>query len=229
MKTDAKVSSHSHQCAVIFTGGDCAVSLLDPDVLNCADALIIAADSGYRTALRAGVRPDILLGDMDSIGFLPEAALQAGEMEIFTANPVKDDTDTMLAVRTAVARGARDIRIVGGTGGRCDHAISNFFLLEALHNAGIAALLTDGANTIRILGAGQLRIERRGYRYFSLLSPDRCTVTVTGCKYPLENATLIRTCPYAVSNEISDDAPFATLTIQTGTVFLIESEKITPP
>ena len=70
---------------------------------------ILAADGGYRHCQAAGLKPDLLLGDFDSLETLPPG------LETRTFPPEKDDTDTMLAVKTALDRGCEEIYIYGGT------------------------------------------------------------------------------------------------------------------
>ena len=176
-------------------------------------ALIIAADGGLRHTLSLGLTPDVILGDFDSLGYVPEGA------QVFPVE--KDDTDTMLACDMAIQRGARRITILGGTGGRIDHSLSNLFLLEKWKVRGIDLVLCDGDNRVRVLLNETALLRADGFRYFSLIALEPATVSVSGCKYPLHNASLIRTEPYAVSNEITDDA--AQITVSGGAVLLIES------
>lgn len=201
--------------AVIFTGGFCRTEKLTPD--DTAADLIIAADAGRITAEKCGITPHIIAGDFDS-----SACPAHSGAEIIRVPAEKDDTDTMLACELAIARGARRLTILGGTGGRIDHSLSNLFLLENLRRRGVSAVLCDGENRVRILWAESLTLPRSSYRYFSLLALDDAAVTLRGCKYPLENAPLARAVPYAVSNEITADA--AEITVLRGPVFLIESE-----
>ena len=73
--------------------------------------LVIAADAGYRACREAGIVPDLLLGDFDSMD-------QPSDFPNVRRSPVeKDDTDTMLAVKTALEEGCGEIHIYGGTGG----------------------------------------------------------------------------------------------------------------
>lgn len=203
--------------AVIFTGGHCEPALLSPD--DIAADLYIAADSGRITAERCGIRPHVIAGDFDS----SDEPTVDGASEIIRVPAEKDDTDTMLACDLAVERGADHIRILGGTGGRMDHLLSNLFLLENLHRRGVSASLCDGRNRISVLENGSRLLSRCGYRYFSLIALEDACVTLTGCKYPLSDAPLTRSLPYAVSNEIT--AENACVTVSGGPVFLIESEK----
>lgn len=204
----------SIQSALIFVGGHCRTEGIPPS-MRTAD-LIIAADSGQITAERCGVVPHIIAGDFDSSP-LPENTTA----QIIRVPSEKDDTDTMLACDIAIRHGARSITILGGTGGRIDHSLSNLFLLEKLKQDGVCAILCDGDNRARILCNETLRLSPEGFRYFSLIALDRATVSVTGCKYPLAEAPLHRSHPYAVSNEIT--GKWAEITVADGPVLLIES------
>ncbi len=195
--------------AVILTGGDCHTEKVLARGLIPGDALVIAADSGYLKAAPLGLKPHILVGDFDSI---PAHAMPQGDVvpEILTAPCEKDETDTMLACEIAMERGCTSLVIVGGLGGRCDHELSNIFWLENLKERGVSALMTDGKSWISVIRDERVILPRHG-GYFSLFALDECTVTIAGCKYPLDGAVLRRNLPYAVSNEITE--AFATVTV----------------
>ena len=203
---------------VVFTGGDANLALLPREDLH-AD-FIIAADCGMKKAIAENVTPDLLVGDFDSMAIptlfsgIPTVRMPAE----------KDETDTMTAIGEAIRAGCTEILVVGGTGGRLDHTLSNVFLLESLRDRGIAVTMTDGGSTVQFLRDETVVLPRRGFRYFSLFAVDECTVTVRGAKYPLENAALRRTLPYAVSNEIVGDK--AEITVRGG-VLLLESDRRT--
>lgn len=198
---------------VIITGGKCYVDRLDPEFAE--NAFIIAADSGYETALKLGIRPDLLVGDMDSLRNVPT------DVETYRVKAEKDDTDTMLAASIAKERGADEIVIIGGAGGRADHWLSNIFLLEALQSEGIRAELRDGINVIRVVCNEVAKIPCNG-GYFGLLALEDSVVSAAGCKYPLTDASLTRSLPYAVSNEVVGD--FATVKVK-GKVILTQSAR----
>ena len=212
MKSDTAKSLR----AVIFTGGVCQSKLLLTEDLH--GDLIIAADAGWLLAKQCGVRPDIIVGDFDSAPV--PSALEAAE--ILRVPAEKDDTDTTLACRIAIERGAREILVIGGTGGRLDHTLANVFLIERLHQSGVALTLTDGANRARILENESVTLEKAQFAYFSLFSLGASEITLSGCKYPLEKASLTRTDLYAVSNEIT--AAAASISVTGDPVLLIESD-----
>ncbi|MBQ2766419.1 MAG: thiamine diphosphokinase [Clostridia bacterium] len=211
----------------IFTGGQIfADSLSELAPMPENDALIIAADSGYLSARRFGVVPDILVGDLDSLDRSKLGAHELDEMEKILVPSVKDDTDTQLAIDTAIARGAKNICIVGGLGGRLDHTLSSVFLLEYITRQGAGCMMTDGRNRVHIMcthGDKQIITVERGYKYLSLVAlSDVCRgVSVTGVFYPLDSVELTRRYSYAVSNEIT--AECAQISLCDGVMLVIES------
>lgn len=204
--------------AFIYAGG--AVFTDRIDAAPAPADLTIAADAGWKTAQKLGVTPRLLVGDFDSLG-TPQVS--AG-VEVIRVPAEKDDTDTQLAVRLALERGATDITLIAGLSGRVDHTLSTLAILEELEQKKVRAILTDGHNRVRFLRAGSLLIARDArFRYLSLIvATDRAHgVTVEGCKYPLRNALLHRRNQYAISNEIVGAA--ALIAVRRGAVYVIES------
>ncbi len=204
--------------AYIYVGGE-----IDPTAITeCPREgdMTVAADSGWNNAELLDVKPQILLGDFDSIGRekLPDAA------EILQVPPEKDRTDTQLAVDLALSRGADDFFIIGGLSGRLDHTLSNLSVLEYLAERRAHAVITDGFNRARYLKNTGALIARSAYTYLSLLAVSDTVkgVTIDGCKYPLKNAKLTRNCQWAISNEITGNC--ALVEVRRGAVYLIESK-----
>lgn len=211
----------------IFTGGQVFADSMAELGLSPADGdIIIAADSGYLTARRLGAVPELLLGDLDSLDRSMVTDAELEKLEKMIVSPIKDDTDTQLAVDTALSRGAERIFIIGGLGGRLDHTLSSVFLLEYIKAAGADCLMTDGRNRVRILCAdGELTnlSVKRGYKYLSLVSltDKSLDVSVSGVFYPLDGVELTRLYSYAVSNEIT--AELAVISLTRGRLLVIES------
>ena len=222
--------------AYIFTGGKLAVGSMDELGLHMSEAdLIIAADSGYNNASRLGVRPGLLLGDLDSIDRKKLAPDELEHIEKIIVPAIKDDTDTQLAVDTAISRGADEIYIIGGLGGRLDHTLSSVFLLEYIADRGAGAVMSDGQSRVRVMKtAGEpvtLLIPKtfdgeNGFKYLSVVPlTDECEgVRISGVFYPLDGVTLKRSYSYAVSNEITSDS--AEITLERGTMLVIESRDL---
>ena len=203
--------------AFIYTGGN--IDAANITERPAEGELVIAADSGWNNAKALDAKPDLLLGDFDSLGMqnLPEGP------EIYQVPAEKDLTDTQLAVEMALSRGATEIVIIGGLSGRLDHTLSNLAILEHLNEKKIPAILTDGQNRVRFVRGSGALIPRGGFRYLSLIAADNTVkgVTVKGCKYPLENAKLRKTYQYAVSNEIEGNC--ALVEVRKGGLYIIES------
>ena len=204
--------------AFIYTGG----SILADNITEHpkGDDLIIAADGGYKNALALGVRPDILLGDLDSLGDIKPPKTT----EILQVPAEKDFTDTQLAVETALKRGADDIVIIGGLSGRLDHTLSNLAILRELFARNIYAVITDGVNRVRYIRSTSTLLARSRYKYFSLIADDEKAkgVDVEGGKYPLKNGVIYRNRQYAVSNEITGNC--ALIAVKKGGLFIVESD-----
>ena len=204
--------------AFIFTGGTIAAAELRE--LPTANDLTIAADAGLLNAHALKIKPQILIGDFDSLG-IPDSK---SADEIIQLPPEKDDTDTQLAVKTALERGADEIVIIGGLSGRLDHTLSNLAILEDLNAKHIRARITDGCNRVRFLRNDGVILARDGFSYLSLIAADPVVkgVSVDGCKYPLRKAKLSRTNQYAVSNEIVGNC--ALIEIRRGGAWIVESK-----
>lgn len=201
------------QCC-IFAGADFSLTVTPPE-----NALIIAADSGYNTVKRLNLIPDIVLGDFDSLGGKPDCSC-----EVITAAEEKDDTDTMLAVKTALSRGYTDITVYGAVGGRLDHTAANIQTLSyILKNGGFGRLVGE-RDTVELLAAGDYSYKRRSGEYMSLFSySENAVLTTSGTKYNLTSYRLDNTFPLGVSNEIIEDK--CRIFVQSGQILVIFSKK----
>ena len=204
--------------AFIYTGGECDPANIDET--PAGDDLIIAADSGWHLAKTLGVRPSLLVGDLDSLGQIELPT----DVEKLTVPAEKNFTDTQLAVHEAKKRGAKHITIIGGLGGRLDHTLSCLAILEDLWDKGDRlALIDNGHNRVRFLSSDSALIPRSRYKYLALLAVDPVVkgVEIDGVKYPLKNAKLTRTDQYAVSNEITGNCAF--VAVKKGRILIVES------
>ena len=200
----------------IFAGG----IISDLSFIEKADGDgVICADGGLKYAEKLGIKPDIIVGDFDSYnGELPENA------DIRRSVPEKDDTDTMLAVKTAIENGAELVRIYGALGGRFDHTAANIQTLKYASEHGCSAIIEDADNVIMLQEPGERRYKRRDGWYFSFFAYSG-TVTVSrlsGVKYTLENAVITNGFPLGVSNEITGNE--AILIIKEGTALVVRSK-----
>lgn len=159
--------------------------------------IVIAADGGYKYLQQAGIKPDIVIGDFDSLGKAPE-----GE-KIIRLKPEKDVTDTYAAVSEGIKCGYSRFNIYGASGGRIEHTLANIQLIASLAEKNMQASIFDGSTVITAVTAKTLRFDSAYNGYISIFAhSDKCTgVCLRGIKYPLENAELSNLFPLGVSNE----------------------------
>ena len=191
-----------------------------------ADDLCIAADIGAENAKKMGDIPDIIVGDFDS-SRLDSLKNDFPKAEITVVTAEKDFTDSELAIETAIRKGANEIVIIGGLDGRLDHTLTNISLLEALAKSGIYVTITNGKNRLRYIESTSTLVPKSYFKYLSLIPrTDKVKgVTVMGCKYPLENATLTKASQgLTVSNEITENCAF--IAVKKGGLLIIESSDI---
>ena len=124
----------------VVGAGDCT-SL---DFEKKSGDLIIAADGGYKYLVSARIKPDILIGDFDSLGDIPE------NENIIRLNPVKDITDMDAAVKIGLDKGYSEFVIYGALGGRFDHSLANIQLIARLSQQEKKAELRNGETVITL-------------------------------------------------------------------------------
>lgn len=170
--------------------------------------VVIAADGGAVRLDKAGRRPDLVVGDLDS---LPDRAKH--ELEslgvAFEVHPhEKAETDAELALQAAVERGADEILVVGAFGGnRVDHLVGNLMLLTHEDFAAIdVAIVTEKATFRTLLGPGTLELEGAPGDWVTLvpISETATGVTTDGLRYPLRREDLVRGSTRGVSNELTE-------------------------
>ena len=179
-------------CYIIGAGEDCGL-----DFLPGADDFVIAADGGYSRLLQAGIHPDLVIGDFDSLGAAPE------KETVITLPVVKDVTDTWAAIELGKEKGYREFWIYGGTGGRFDHTLANVQTLAALAELGMQGYLVGMTQITTAVSGKTMEFGPERSGFLSVFShTDRCTgVSMEGLKYELQNAELSNRFPLGVSNE----------------------------
>ncbi|MDL2237734.1 thiamine diphosphokinase [Christensenellaceae bacterium OttesenSCG-928-K19] len=173
--------------------------------------IIVAADGGLAALREQGIWPDLVVGDFDSVDReLVEACRQQGA-EVLVALSEKNETDTQLALSEAVRRGAKKVCLLGATGGRIDHLLSNIMLLKWSLEHGIELLMEDGVQTMEAR-QGNFEIYGESGQTVSILPvDDYAEVTAKGLYYPLDKLVLRNDVPRGVSNVfVADCAKIST-------------------
>ena len=195
---------------VIFCAGEFS-ELLAP---LAADDRIIAADGGLRHVQALGLAPDVILGDFDSLGYVPESA---------RCFPVeKDDTDSMLAVRLALEEGYKRFVIYGGMDGpRLDHTLANLQTLQFLADHGAKGFLIGNRYVATVIQNGSIGFDKSATGILSVfcLGCDAQGVNITGLQYALENGTLTAGFPLGVSNHFVGEA--ARISVKQGSLLVL--------
>ena len=188
---------------VIFCAGDFD-TLAEPITMT---ALVIAADGGLTHTKALGLLPDVVLGDFDSLGFVPENA------RVFPVE--KDDTDAMLAVRHALSQGYSRFVLYGSLDGpRVDHTVANFQTLRFLADRGAVGYLVGTRQIATVVKNGTLRFpgEAKGIVSVFCMGEPATGVTLRGLYYPLENGILTPGLPLGVSNHFTGEPSCVTVT-----------------
>ena len=162
-----------------------------------ADDFYICCDSGLKHREGLGIVPDLIVGDFDSYEN-PHL-----ETETITLPCEKDDTDTVFAVKEALARGFHEFLLVGVIGGRLDHTLGNVSLLLMLDARGKAAVAVDDYSEMEIVSNLPAQISGR-YAFFSLLNISGTAqgITIKNAKYPLDGGEITCEYQYGISNEV---------------------------
>lgn len=207
---------------VIVLGGDAPGKALLERCAAGAD-LTIAADKGLEAFAAAGMLPDILLGDMDSVSEDVLARMQS-VAEIDRLPCIKDDTDGVHALDVAIARGARHITLLGALGGRLDHALANLMLLVRAHRSGVhAQILSETVRIERVNGCMSIH-GAKGDTASLLPLGEAKGVSLKGFFYPLDHADLDSSYPLGISNVIAADE--AVISVSEGDLLLFHHMSI---
>ncbi len=208
--------------AVIFVNG------IIPDLTTVQHWIregddLIAADGGAHHAVAMGLRPRVVVGDLDSLepALAEELVSQGVELEKYP--PSKNKTDLELAIERAIRDGAQEIVLLGALGGRLDQSLANV-LLMAQRDWPATIQLVDATEIATVIHGGErMMLEATPGSTVSLLplSAEVTGITYTGMLYPLDDATIALGSTRGVSNEVVSDQ--ATVAIATGIALVIQT------
>lgn len=184
--------------------------------------LVLCADGGIRHAQALRIRPDVVIGDMDSISVTARAELEATGA-VFVSYPArKDETDLELALLYAVERGATRITVLGARGDRIDHELGNVLLLAHSGLRGVDVRLVSGAQEV-VLVRRELTLHGSQGDLLSLLpiGGDACGITTSGLEYSLHEETLYLGPARGVSNVFAEET--ATVRLCSGLLLAVHT------
>jgi thiamine pyrophosphokinase len=199
---------------VIFLSGDIKEDGAVRAILGTA-GFVICADGGVRHARRLDARPDLLVGDLDSVSEEDLAWIESRQVPVCRFSPVKDETDAELAILEAMARckgspGLHEIILAGAFGSRPDHVLATQFLAARFAAAGWRFILTDGRSSLYTLSGGQsLTFDLPVYADCPLavsavpVTASISGLTYEGLLYPLADVSLNMGSTRGVSNRVA--------------------------
>ena len=191
---------------LIITGGTIQSEFAIKYIKERAWNYVVCADAGMRFCHSAGILPDLILGDFDSVDEESYEYFQKvcpERMERFPTH--KDETDTELALLRAIDAGADAITMIGATGTRLDHVMGNIQMLKLALDRKVSCQIVDAHNRIRMLD-----------KFAELKKSEQF-----GFAYEVEDFTLVSGIARGVSNEL--EAETATISCEDGILLVIES------
>ena len=183
--------------------------------------LVVAADGGALHALRAGIVPDLVVGDMDSLG--EEGARRlGGRGATLERHPSrKDKMDGHLAILAAQKRGATVLDLLCAVGGRLDAVFALPHLLLAAERLGVRTTAVAGWGEMFVVEDGSRAVGGRTGEDVSVfpLAGAAEGVTLEGFEYPLEGARIEAGDTLGFHNELLGEG--ATVAVKRGALFVV--------
>ncbi|MCB9115353.1 MAG: thiamine diphosphokinase [Caldilinea sp.] len=189
------------------------------------DDHLIGADGGTLHLLAIDRRPNVVVGDLDSLPQETVTSLVAAGIAVERHKPEKDQTDLELALERALEDGADEIVLVGALGGRLDQTLANL-LIVAQRAWPVPVRVVEGEQVAEVLrGPGSLALHGPAGGTVSAipLSAAVTGITYTGLEYPLHDATLRFGSTRGVSNVLATSP--ASIRIDSGILLVIHSRE----
>lgn len=217
-----------HECnskknILIVTGGRVDMAHAALWLKGIQTDYVIAADRGGDTALSMGLPIDLLIGDLDSVRDPDGVKEAADEVRIFSAE--KDDTDTGLALRTAIEMKPERIFILGGTGQRLDHTFTTVMSLMQTLESGVHCEIVDANNRIYIKDRDFSIAKKEQYGDFVSFVPvgTGAVLSLEGFRYDGVRVNVPLGSTLCQSNEVAADTAY--VKVHEGVILVFESRE----
>jgi thiamine pyrophosphokinase len=189
-------------------------------IAEIGDSLIIVCDGGVRHVQQLGIKPDVIIGDMDSIEPAQLTSYSTQGIKIIKYPANKDFTDTELALDYALNLKPTAIYIWGALGGRIDHTLANVFLLRKGQKAGIKTYLIDEYCEAFIVDKKASFVDAKGVTVSLFAFSFKVEgLSLSGFVYPLKDAVLTMGESRGVSNIINE--AHAKISVRAGKLLVI--------
>ena len=194
---------------VIISGGMLDEGFAEKVLEANPEAYIIAVDKGLENLYNHKIEPQYIVGDFDSIDpKVIDYYRKETNIPIREYNPVKDATDTEIALRLGITLGSKEMILLGATGGRIDHLWANVQTLSVACDAGVNACILDEKNKIWVTNKSCVLKKSEAYGpYLSVFSLEGeiYDFSLEGTKWPLNHHDLMPCDSLTVSNQFVDD------------------------
>lgn len=207
---------------LLISNGDIIDYNILKDLINKHD-YIVCADGGINHLIHINKIPNVLIGDLDSINKRGLEFVEKHNINTVKYPSMKDKTDTELSISYMINHDIKDITLIGVTGTRMDHTISNILLLKELNERKIKSRIIDNHNIIYFVNKF-IKIRKRKDVNISIipLSTNGITVYLKGFLYSLKNENIKFGSTLGISNKIIDK--YGIIEIKKGNALIIESK-----
>ncbi len=211
---------------LIVTGGNIEKQFLLKTIKEREFETIIAVDNGLKALNEININPQHIVGDFDTIkSEILDKYKENKSIKIHEFNPIKDNTDTDIAIRLAIELKSDEITIIGAIGTRIDHVLGNIQVLKYALDSNIKCRIIDENNEIQLIDKTTI-IKKKDItkKYISLIPLTEKVehINLKGFKYELKNGTLTIGSSLGISNEISKEE--AIIEFDNGILIMINSK-----
>lgn len=155
----------------------------------------VAADAGVKYAKEYAITPDLIIGDFDSLGYVPQ------EENVVRLPCEKDDTDTLAALKYGIKKGYELFVLHCASGGECDHFFANASALAYLAKRKKTGIMFSGSKTMLCINNKKIVFDKSFSGKLSVFAVDNAVKTsISGLKYCF-NGVLTNDFPIGVSNQ----------------------------
>lgn len=185
-------------CAIIGASDFNGEQFCEMDAAGAFDA-VIAVDAGYAHLEAIGRTPDLVVGDFDSLGYVPKGVRTVR----FSAD--KDSSDMELAIKRAKTARHAALYVFGALGGRLDHTLANLQVLTAASEQGLTVCAIDMASAVFfVTGPDAFEAPARTSGTVSVFAmSDRVEgLCERGLKWELDDVELTNRSSQGLSNEL---------------------------
>lgn len=192
------------------------------DISKSVD-FIISVDGGTNYILKANIKPDLVVGDLDSIEKDVLNKIKEENIQVLKFPSHKDYTDTELALKYLVDRKFEEIILMGVIGTRIDHTLANIYLLYNLFQKGIKGMIINEKNTIYITD-NELEIEKEEGTFVSVIpiNSSGAKVTLKGFLYETDRDDFHFSSTFGISNEIVERKGY--IKVEEGICLIVKSK-----